>query len=339
MLAQLAAALLAGRAFSGWSGRSAPLAALVGVSVMTVSLLEYQAIAGPQVAGRSSGRTVQYVTMVKPPPLELIPLSPVLGQLGPTDRVLAPDGNTLSLGGASCVRPYLGLGPAVYFDVWDRMPNLFQGPLPEAERKRAIAIIRAMAVTHILTEKPLGEGWPVEAVWIGVDPFLHRRWGRDPREPLHLYRVRGARGRAWLETAGGAPLVGGSAVIESYNPGRVTIRVRTPTAGRVVLADLMFPGWSVSVSGEAAATIRTAAATGGDSTRPVGGSKQAGAAWRPPSSTEIYRVTEVPAGESVVEWRYDPGSLRAGLVTAALGVVGLVAMALVGRPGARRPGP
>ena len=105
-----------------------------------------------------AAQQVQFVALVKPPMIDRVQESDVFRLLKPTDRVLAIDGNTLALSGAACVPPYLGVGPAEYYAIWGRLPDLFHGRVgPEPA---AIEILRDAGVTHLLTESPLPTGWP-----------------------------------------------------------------------------------------------------------------------------------------------------------------------------------
>ena len=81
------------------------------------------------------------------------------------------------------------------------------------------------------------------------------------------------------------------------DPDRIVIATPPGPAGRLVLADPPYPGWSVSVDGHAA---------------PV--REQDG----------LFRAVDLPAGRHTVEWRFAPHSVKLGfLVTlATLLVVG-----------------
>ena len=227
------------------------------------------------------GRQVQYVEMVNPPVIDSMASSPVLAHLKPADRVMAMDGNTLALSGAACVPPYLGMGPAEYYEVWNRMPDVFHGQTgPEPA---AIEVLRRFGVSHLLTEEPLPKGWPVTLLWQGYDPFLHRRWGRAPQEPLHLYRFDDALGRAYLRRDS-HQLADGTVRLIELAPHRVIMDCNAPGSCEVVLTDLNYPGWSVTVDGRPAA----------------------------PKAEEMFRVVQVPAGAHRVVWRYHPDSFYRG---------------------------
>lgn len=104
-----------------------------------------------------------------------------------------------------------------------------------------------------------------------------------------------------LGTAGSArdgPDPSGWARIERDDPERVVVRTRGRAAGILVLADAWFPGWQVTVDGETAEVLRADTAL---------------------------RGVQVPAGESVVEWRYRPRSFRLGVAAGAVAGLALAA--------------
>lgn len=264
-----------------------------------------------------TSRVVQYVSMTRPPALARMSGSEVFQRLSPTDRVMAMDGNTLALSGASCVPPYLGMGPAEYYAIWSAMPDVFHGgalPTPKALRT-----LFEMGVTHVLTEAPLSAEWPVTQIWKGYDPFLHPRWGRDPRQPLYLYRLNSTLGRASMVDAKGQPIDAEVTVVE-YSPHEVVIEVTTPTPGRFVLTDLLYPPyWLVEVDGAPAPTKVL-----NDPRSRVGGGIEAG------PSARMFRDVELSAGAHRVRWRFDwARHLRLGAWVSAGAALALVVVSLL----------
>jgi hypothetical protein len=120
--------------------------------------------------------------------------------------------------------------------------------------------------------------WPVESVWSGYDPFLCRAWGRQRYESLYLYRLEGSRGRAaWL-----SPRDHNSPpTVSEHSPNRVVMESQSDTAGTVVLTELFYPGWEVTVDGEPEESLKIEG---------------------------MYRGAIVPAGNHTIEWRYRPKS-------------------------------
>jgi len=91
-----------------------------------------------------------------------------------------------------------------------------------------------------------------------------------------------------------APGEPGRVRIVRYGHSAVTMTTSTSVPGLVVLCDMMYPGWRAYVNGRSADILK------------VNG---------------IFRGVHVPAGECRVEFRFEPGSLRAGLVLMCLGLL------------------
>jgi hypothetical protein len=103
----------------------------------------------------------------------------------------------------------------------------------------------------------------------------------------------------------------GHADILRYETTRVLISVRSDQPGFLVLADTYYPGWRATVDGRPAAVYR---------------------------ANHAFRAVWVPAGEHLVEFRFEPTSLRLGAsltLLSALAMTGLVLLALVRRIQAR----
>ena len=102
------------------------------------------------------------------------------------------------------------------------------------------------------------------------------------------------------------------AQITRYEPDRVTVQVRGPHEGRLILSDSWSPDWTAFVDGTQV---------------------EVGRAWH------IFRMVKVPAGDHEVEFRYRPKALRAGLACGAGGVLIAVVWfvtAAFARPSRRR---
>jgi hypothetical protein len=202
------------------------------------------------------------------------------------------------------------MGPAEYYKTWERFPNVFTGQTP-FEPTLGETLDR-MGVSHLLTLAPLPTGWPTTLIWSGYDPFLHPRWGRDPHEPLYLYRYDPWRGRAsrWVDDRVDAE---GGIDATLITPHRVVVETHGPTPARIVLSDLPFPGWSVTVNGTPQ--------------RAVAGST-------------VARLCEVPAGKVRVEWTYRPDSLVWGLRVAGLAATIMIGLGMAAiRSSVSRPSP
>lgn len=84
---------------------------------------------------------------------------------------------------------------------------------------------------------------------------------------------------------------GGRVEVSEYLPDRVRLSVEASRPGVVMLSDNDFPGWQAFLDGRPVKTLR---------------------------SWFTFRAVEVPAGNSVVEFRYRPWPLRLGVVVSAL---------------------
>ena len=98
-----------------------------------------------------------------------------------------------------------------------------------------------------------------------------------------------------------------AARVISREPDRIVIA--PPGPGRLVVADLVYPGWKVRIDGKPAPALAT-----GD-----------------------LRAVEVPAGARRVTWVFTPPGVRAGALISLLGLLALLAVALVPWWRARRP--
>ena len=120
------------------------------------------------------------------------------------------------------------------------------------------------------------------------------------------------------QVGGGAPALGsavaaGQALVTSYAPEQVRVRVSAQRPGLLVLDDAYAPGWEATVDG-----------------RPV-----------PVSRVDyVLRGVPVPAGTHTVTFHYSPLSWRIGWVVSLVSLVAIVAAMLVGwrrrRAGERR---
>ena len=93
------------------------------------------------------------------------------------------------------------------------------------------------------------------------------------------------------------------AEIISYSDTRVTIRGTAVQPGLLVLGDQDYPGWHVTINDQPAEIIRT---------------------------NHVMRGVLLPAGEHEVVFQFAPESLRLGGLISAAGLVGLLAVALIG---------
>ena len=92
-------------------------------------------------------------------------------------------------------------------------------------------------------------------------------------------------------------------------PDRVVIDTPAGPAGRLVLADPVYPGWKVTIDGHAApARVQNG----------------------------LYRAVDLPAGRHVVEWKFAPRSVERGLSISLATLIAALAYVVVVRRRARR---
>ena len=253
-------------------------------------------------------RKQTYAVFLETPLINRLEHSPVAGRL---QRLQGPGGrpvrlfcdyqNLPTLLRVASTPVYLGLGPAEYFDRELMMPgqlSLLGRPTPEQ-----VAWLERAGVTHLLTRRPLDtSAWPVRQIeQYTSDPFLQVAYeGGDWQLSFFLYSMNDSRGRlSWLAGEGTA-----SAEITEYTANRVTATVESTAGGRLVLTDLAYPGWEVSVDGQAAETVRVEG---------------------------MYRGVDVPAGSHQVAWVYRPMSVIWGAVFSGVSLLLCVGACLVGR--------
>ncbi len=93
------------------------------------------------------------------------------------------------------------------------------------------------------------------------------------------------------------------------DPDRVVIDTPAGPAGRLVLADPVYPGWKVTIDGHAApARVQNG----------------------------LYRAVDLPAGAHVVEWKFAPRSVERGLTISLATLIAALAYVVVMRRRARR---
>jgi hypothetical protein len=105
------------------------------------------------------------------------------------------------------------------------------------------------------------------------------------------------------KTTGGASPGAGSARITTYEPERVVVEATASRPSELVLTDLSFPGWKVTVDGKDADIHRV---------------------------DYLMRGTSLPPGRHRVEFRYEPLSFRLGALVSLIALLGLIATVAIG---------
>jgi hypothetical protein len=103
-----------------------------------------------------------------------------------------------------------------------------------------------------------------------------------------------------LKGPGRASTPAGPATIKRETPSQITVEAQGP--GRLVLRDRNMPGWIAKVDGRHAPILGT-----------------------------TWREVDLAAGEHTVEFNYVPPEFRKGCLLAALGLAGVICLAVVGR--------
>ncbi|MBS0267317.1 MAG: YfhO family protein, partial [Planctomycetes bacterium] len=168
--------------------------------------------------------------------------------------------------------------------------------------------LQRMGVTHIMSVVPLNSDvWPIQALGRRPDAFLNPVFVMTPTQSLFLYELTNTRGRvAWLENREAAP----PRILE-YTPQRVAVTADSAEGGSIVLTDLDYPGWQVTVDGHPVereandGVLRGVGQRG--ATRVIDG---------------MLRGVTIPPGEHQIVWRYAPLSIKAGALISLLTLVG-----------------
>ncbi len=264
-------AVVAGLAFDRIASTRLGLRFTVGVVVLVTTIADLYSVS--QLVGDA--------TITKTPILNYASESPVADKLSTYEgipRLFCRGANLPNLLGVSSTPPYLGLGPQVYFE---GSTQLESDILTNPPTEDVLNWLRRAGVTHILSFDSLDEdAWQVEPVWSGIDPFLNRAWARlSPPAPFYLYSLSQTRGRIswWDEEQIGVP--NGNLQVTAYQANSVKAECNAIQPGRIVLTDLIYPGWEVYIDGRLAESV---------------------------SVEGMYRGVDVSAGEHVIEWRFTP---------------------------------
>lgn len=309
ILGTLALATLAGLVFDSLLRRSRPVwrwSVFWGIAAVTFLDLRW------------STSAVSDAIVVANPPYRSLTESWLARTLRSADastpvRLLAPGANVGNLFGVSCVPQYLGLSPAAYFrdDFLPASSPVDGTPWPDPVLDTAL---RNLAVTHILTTDPVPTVSPAwELVAAGPDAFLNRVWARGS-DPCYLYQRRQPSPRIRLQ-----PDHAGTVRIRERQPGRWVMDVDTGTAAMLQLADLPFPGWTVSTeTGDRPADPPAATTAAAGSPLPANSQPE----------SPFHRIVHVPAGRSTVTWEYRPVSLLTGAAISSITALVLLLLSL-----------
>jgi len=271
---------------TGWA-RVGPVrrGRLIGIVVLLATTVELYVVA----------QQLAVAVMVRQPAIASAPHSQIrqfLRRYPGKVRLYAPGPNLTNLLGVSSVPEYLGIGPAPYYDPKLRAPKL------EFVTPKFLDWARDAGITHILSFEPLLREDGTEQpglVFAGPDAFLNPAWARGEYEPLYLYKT----GRLSRVTFAD-PRDGQRIQITSYRANSVTLAVETPESSTLVLTDLDYPGWTVTIDNE-----------------PAEANTYAGQ----------FRSVVVPAGTHVVQWKFHSASVQTGAIISLISLLLVVVIA------------
>lgn len=234
-----------------------------------------------------SSRHVADAIVVEKSPLQFVENSWVRdvlsGEGEEQNRLLAPGPNVGNFYQVSCVPQYLGLGPAIYYDDL-LMPET--APAAASEKfpsDKQLIDLELLGITHILTTDPIGN--PSESLQLlqqGPDAFLNSIWGRGSAN-CYLYQL----GSKAARIVAASPNSLTSCEVTKTTGNSFEFSVELNQDSDVILKELNYPGWQVSVDGLATEPTQFAAAP-------------------------FMRSVFVPAGTHSVRWEFRPKSFLIG---------------------------
>jgi hypothetical protein len=164
---------------------------------------------------------------------------------------------------------------------------------------------RAWLVHFLRIRSPITERYGLEQAKL-MDDLVYQadRYWNDPRRGVYDLKT-----MAFVETDQPERLAGyisrtavaptESVTITGYEPQRVELAATLERSGLVILADVYYPGWKLTIDGEPAPIYRT---------------------------NRMMRGAAVKAGRHTLVYTYDPASFRVGAI---LSLTGILAMALL----------
>ena len=321
IVASLGGGLLAGLGMQSWlASRKRIVRFILPLTIILVTATEFWYVS----------RVVTYAVFQTPTALSKIEESELFHLLQKADhkrkvRVYAGGANLLTALGVSQTPVYLGLGPAEYFAKSLTFP---QEPLLGFHQlsQQQIHWLEKAGVTHLVGTEPFhlnfqpnqntnaidnstssenAETNSLKLLWSGPDAFLNRAWGQHPQTPCYLYELLNSRGGVTFLPH--SPDGGNSSatatkseelpVIVEHTANKIVLETNTKHAGKVLLTELMYPGWRVLVDGKEAKGV---------------------------SLEKMYRGVEVSAGRHRIEWLYQPVGLKLGFILSGIGIVLLI---------------
>ena len=267
----LAAAIVAAFVMNSLVQRKRILGSVLCIAIIAATVVEFRIVA----------RQIANAFMVETPPIARRDESHIRQYFSGTEanvRLYAQGANLPNLCGIAALPVYLGLSPDEYFDT--RLVPTDEQPIDSPEK---LNWLKDSGATHVVWQNPISSP-ALKLLSDKPDVFLNRAWARPGDMPVYLYAIDEAKPRAY-STAGSVEVV-------KLKANAVKLEAQLNQAGRVVLTDLMMPGWSVTIDGKPAQPM----------TKPD----------NPTTPEDVFRSVEVPAGDHTIEWVYSPASVRIG---------------------------
>ena len=168
----------------------------------------------------------------------------------------------------------------------DTSSPLSPGSAGERDRVRGLLTQNRTSQTATISTSSPKNDRDIRLIWQGDDPILNRAWARIG-QPLYLYEMKDSPGRLRWEHSEHDGSV--SAHVRENQANRIVIDATTERANRLILTDLDFPGWKVTVDNQPAQTHRV---------------------------EDLFRAVDVPTGEHCIVWEYQPSSVfRGGIIS------------------------
>ncbi|MFK7822165.1 MAG: hypothetical protein AB8G99_25950 [Planctomycetaceae bacterium] len=286
----LAAALVSAFVMNRLVLKKRVLGSVLCIAIIAITVVEFRIVA----------EQIGNAVMVETPPISQRDDSSVRQYFADKEanvRLYAQGANLPNLCGVAALPVYLGLSPDEYFN-----PQLMTADNLPVQADETTKWLQAAGVTHVLWQDPISST-ELKLVSNQPDVFLNRAWGRPANSPMYLYTVSNTRPRAYCET--------GSVDVVKLEPNKVELQANLTEAGRVVLTDLMSPGWSVTIDGTPAVPIPKAP--------------------EPKTPEGVFRVLDVPAGQHTIEWTYAPRTVSIGAVVSGMSWLILIVLFFVRR--------
>ncbi len=171
--------------------------------------------------------------------------------------------------------------------------------LDEYPRAWVVHDARSLRATRGMTRED--RKLPMEEIMFSNDLFWEdsTRTVYDPRQFVWLEEDERPRLIRFL--AGGRPGTGETVTVRHYQSDRVELEAVLDRPGVVVLADVFYPGWTLTIDGQPVPIFR---------------------------ANRMMRGAAVDAGNHTLIYRYDPASFRLGLIVSAAGLAALLLLSL-----------